>query len=94
MDILGPFPIASGQRKFLLVAVDYFTKWVEAEPLATITDKKIWDFVWKTIICRFGIPRVIVTDNGTQFSSKFFKEKCKEMARKLCGDRTRGFNCV
>ncbi|XP_020216687.1 uncharacterized protein LOC109800307 [Cajanus cajan] len=37
MDLLGPFPIAKGQCKFLLVAVDYFTKWIEAEPLATIT---------------------------------------------------------
>ena len=45
MDILGPFPTASGQRKFLLVAIDYFTKWVEAEPLAKITEAKVQDFV-------------------------------------------------
>ncbi|KAL0416730.1 UNVERIFIED_CONTAM: hypothetical protein Slati_3504900 [Sesamum latifolium] len=38
MDIVGPFPLATGQRKFLLVAIDYFTKWVEAEPLARITE--------------------------------------------------------
>ncbi|KAL0284790.1 UNVERIFIED_CONTAM: hypothetical protein Sradi_7188400, partial [Sesamum radiatum] len=38
IDIVGPFPLAAGQRKFLLVAVDYFTKWVEAEPLARITE--------------------------------------------------------
>ncbi|KAL0345684.1 UNVERIFIED_CONTAM: hypothetical protein Sradi_4399700 [Sesamum radiatum] len=38
MDIIGPFPLAAGQRKFLLVAIDYFTKWVEAEPLARITE--------------------------------------------------------
>jgi len=37
MNIVGPFPQATGQRKFLLVAVDYFTKWIEAEPLAKIT---------------------------------------------------------
>ena len=64
MDILGPFPMVSGQRKFLLVAIDYFTKWVEAEPLAKITEVKVQDFVWKSIVCRFGLPRTLITDNG------------------------------
>jgi len=41
MDILDPFPRATGQRKFLLVAVDYFTKWVEAEAVASITEKEM-----------------------------------------------------
>lgn len=41
MDLLGPFPPASGQRKFLIVAVDYFTKWIEAEPLSKVTDKQV-----------------------------------------------------
>ncbi|KAL0449449.1 UNVERIFIED_CONTAM: hypothetical protein Slati_1501300 [Sesamum latifolium] len=40
MDIVGPFPLAAGQRKFLLVAIDYFTKWVKVEPLARITEEK------------------------------------------------------
>nr|KYP34526.1 Gypsy retrotransposon integrase-like protein 1 [Cajanus cajan] len=68
MDILGPFPIAKGQCKFLLVAVDYFTKWIEAEPLATITASNVQKFFWKNIITRFGIPYAIVTDNGLQFT--------------------------
>lgn len=46
IDVVGPFPMASGQRKFLVVAVDYFSKWVEAEPLAKITGKKIMRFIW------------------------------------------------
>ncbi|KAL0430430.1 UNVERIFIED_CONTAM: hypothetical protein Sradi_0669000 [Sesamum radiatum] len=45
MDIVGPFPVASGQRKFLLVAIDYFTEWVEAEPLACITEGKRFTIV-------------------------------------------------
>ncbi|XP_022856134.1 uncharacterized protein LOC111377293 [Olea europaea var. sylvestris] len=45
MDILGPLPLSKGQRKFLLVAIDCFTKWVEAEPLATITTTKIQGFI-------------------------------------------------
>ncbi|KAL0439108.1 UNVERIFIED_CONTAM: hypothetical protein Slati_2393800 [Sesamum latifolium] len=45
MDIVGPFPLAAGQRKFLLVAIDYFTKWVEAEPLARITEGEVMKFI-------------------------------------------------
>nr|KYP50548.1 Gypsy retrotransposon integrase-like protein 1 [Cajanus cajan] len=64
MDILGPFPPAKGQHKFLLVAIDYFTKWIEACPLARITTENIRKFTWKSIVCRFGIPHSLVTDNG------------------------------
>nr|KYP74661.1 Gypsy retrotransposon integrase-like protein 1 [Cajanus cajan] len=72
IDILGPFPLAKGQCKFLVVAVDYFTKWIEAEPLATITAANIQKFVWKNIITRFGIPYAIIFDNGLQFTDKKF----------------------
>ena len=64
IDIVGPLPQGKGQVKFLLVAIDYFTKWVEAESLATITEAKIQNFVWKNIIYRFGIPLTIILDNG------------------------------
>ena len=64
LDIVGPFPMTLRQLKFLVVGIDYFTKWVEAEPLATITEKSIRTFVWRNIICRYGIPRVLVLDNG------------------------------
>ncbi|XP_075479412.1 uncharacterized protein LOC142520294 [Primulina tabacum] len=52
MDIVGSFPIAPAQKKFLLVAVDYFSKWVEAEPLARITENDVLKFLWKSIVCR------------------------------------------
>nr|XP_025665327.1 uncharacterized protein LOC112764025 [Arachis hypogaea] len=74
IDILGPFPTAPRQVKFLVVAVDYFSKWIEAQPLAKITSSQIISFVWKYIICRFGIPGHIVTDNGRQFTDSTFKE--------------------
>nr|KYP40102.1 Retrovirus-related Pol polyprotein from transposon 17.6 [Cajanus cajan] len=51
MDILGPFPIAKDQLKFLLVGIDYFTKWIEAEALAKITAANVQKFTWKKIIC-------------------------------------------
>ncbi|XP_074347267.1 uncharacterized protein LOC141686110 [Apium graveolens] len=53
MDILGPFPVASGQRKFIIVAIDYFMKWIEAKTLAKITTKHITNFFWENMICRF-----------------------------------------
>ena len=64
LDIMGPFPTAIRQLKFLVVGIDYFTKWVEVEALTTITEKNIRSFVWRCIICRFGIPRVLVSNNG------------------------------
>ena len=67
MDTLGPFSPGKGQVKFLIVAVDYFTKWIEAKPLITITAQQVQQFVWKDIICRYGVPQTIITDNGQQF---------------------------
>ncbi|XP_022893838.1 uncharacterized protein LOC111408295 [Olea europaea var. sylvestris] len=52
--------------KFVAVAVEYFTTWVEAEPLETILEPKLRTFIWRSIICRFGIPKVLITDNGSE----------------------------
>uniref|UniRef100_A0A2N9JAP2 RNase H type-1 domain-containing protein n=1 Tax=Fagus sylvatica TaxID=28930 RepID=A0A2N9JAP2_FAGSY len=65
LDIVGPLPRAPGNRQWLIMATDYFTKWVEAEPLVHITDADSKRFVWKNIITRFGIPRA----NGQAESS-------------------------
>ena len=64
------FSPRKGQVKFLIVAIDYFTKWIEAKPWATITAQQVQQFVWKDIICRYGIPNTIITDNGRQFIDK------------------------
>ena len=63
MDIVSPLPIAATQNKFLLMTIDYFNKWVEVEAYASIKDKDVTKFVWKNIVCRFGVPQAIVTDN-------------------------------
>ncbi|XP_057757888.1 uncharacterized protein LOC130976943 [Arachis stenosperma] len=73
IDILGPFPTAPRQMKYLVVAIDYFSKWIEAQPLARITSSQMISFVWKYIICRYGILRHIITDNGRQFTNHNFK---------------------
>ncbi|KAI5324012.1 hypothetical protein L3X38_033085 [Prunus dulcis] len=79
LDLIGPMPQGKGQVKYAVVAVDYFTKWVEAEPLATITAAKMEDFIWTHICCRFGIPYAIITDNGRQFDSELFRKFCTRL---------------
>lgn len=57
---------------------DYFTKWVEAEALMHIRDTDVKRFVWRNIITRFGIPRVLISDNGTQFDCGVYQELCSK----------------
>ena len=71
---MGPFLVAIRQLKFLIVRIDYFTKWVETEALATITEKNVRSFIWRHIICRYGVPRVLVSDNRKQFDNDSFKD--------------------
>ena len=82
LDIMGPFPIAIQQLKFLVVGIDYFTKWVEAKPLETITEKNIRSFVWKSIIYQFGIFRALIFDNGNQFNNDAFRDFCNQLGIK------------
>jgi hypothetical protein len=51
--------------KYVVVAVEYFSKWIEAKPLATITSVIVQKFFWQNIVCRFGVPKAINVDNGT-----------------------------
>ena len=78
LDIVGPFPKAVGNKRYLLVGTDYFTKWVEAEPLANIRDVDVKRFAWKNIVIQFGVPHVLISDNGFQFDSKMFRKYCGE----------------
>ena len=64
LDIVRPFPKAAGNKRWLLVSRDYFTKWVETEPLANIRDMDAKRFIWKNIITWFGIPCTLISDNG------------------------------
>ncbi|XP_062089636.1 uncharacterized protein LOC133796171 [Humulus lupulus] len=79
IDLIGTLPTRRGGVKYLVVGVDYFTKWVEAEPLVNITTKQITAFVNKFIVYRYGDPYKIISDNGTQFEGGLFDEYCREM---------------
>ena len=76
LDILGPFPVGTRQMKFLVVGIDYFTKWVKAEPLPNITQQNVKNFVWKNIVCKFGVSKVLVSDHGRHFDNTTFKDFC------------------
>ena len=79
IDIVGPFPTAPAQKKLLLVATDYFSKWIKVDAFTSIKDRDVTRFIWKNIVCRFGIPRSIVSDNGPQFDSQFYRDFCQEL---------------
>ena len=64
---------------YLLVGTDYFTKWVEVEPLANIKDVDAKRFVWKNIVTRFRVLRTLILDNGLQFDNKAFKRYCYDL---------------
>ncbi|XP_072060259.1 uncharacterized protein [Arachis hypogaea] len=74
VDLLGPFPVIHGQVKHLIVAIDFYTKWVEAELLASISSTNCRKFMWRQVITRFGIPKAVISENGTQFVDKKFGE--------------------
>jgi hypothetical protein len=65
------------------VAVEYFSKWIEAKPLATITSVTVHKFFWQNIVCRFSVPRAITVDNGTQFDAKTFKDFYDQIGTKI-----------
>jgi hypothetical protein len=82
LDIVGPLPTAQGNLKFTFVAVEYFTKWIEARAVSMITSKTAQKFFWQNIVCRFGVPSELTVDNGKQFDSQDFREFCSSIDTK------------
>ena len=72
IDFMGPF-VSSHGMKYILVAVDYVSKWVEAIALATNEGKSVTAFLKKNIFSRFGTPRAIISDGGSHFCNRLFK---------------------
>jgi len=75
--------LRKGGNKFIVVAIEYFTRWIEAKPLATITSESVKKFFWLNIIYRFGVPRTLTVDNGKQFDSDKFKEFYRSIGTKI-----------
>ncbi|XP_075665467.1 uncharacterized protein LOC142635147 [Castanea sativa] len=71
IDIIGKIhPTASIGHKFILVAIDYFTKWVEAASYKVLNSKKVAQFIQTNIICRYGVPHEIISDIGLHFKGE------------------------
>jgi hypothetical protein len=83
LDLFGPLSPAQGNLKYVVVEVEYFSKWIEANPLATITSATVQKFFWQNIVCRFSVPKAITIDNGTQFDAETFKTFCSQIGTKI-----------
>nr|ABA93980.1 retrotransposon protein, putative, Ty3-gypsy subclass [Oryza sativa Japonica Group] len=83
LDILWPFPRGQDGYRFLFVAIDKFTKWIEAVPTGEIKADNAIKFI-KGIFCRYGLPHRIITVNGSQFISADFQDYCIGLGVKIC----------
>ena len=82
IDILGPLPLTESGNKYLLVVMDYFTKWPEVYPLPNQTAVTVAEILVKNFFCRFGTPLEIHSDQGWNFESNVFAEICRIMGIK------------
>ena len=64
IDIVGPLPTALSNFKYVAVAVEYFSKWIEAKALRDMTAATLQKFFWQNIVCCFGVPKEVTVDNG------------------------------
>jgi transposase InsO family protein len=78
LDILGPFPRAFGEYRYLYVTVNKFTKWLKRTPMVKINKKSAVKFI-KSIVCRLGVTNRIITNNGSQFTSGAFHGYYKDL---------------
>nr|XP_027124338.1 uncharacterized protein LOC113741048 [Coffea arabica] len=79
MDVIGTIdPSASNGHRFILVAIEYFTKWVEAASYKHVTKKVVSDFLRNNIICRFGVPETLITDNAKNLNNDMVDGLCEQ----------------
>ena len=77
MDILGPLPLTTRGNRYVLVVTDYFTKWAESYAIPDQSATTVAEKLVSKFICRFGVPRQLHSDQGTNFESKVMAEVCK-----------------
>jgi hypothetical protein len=82
-DIVGKLTPVQGNYTFIVVAVEYFTKWVEAKPVTNVSSATIKKFFWQNIICHYGILHYITVDNTKYFDSTMFKDFCEQVKTKV-----------
>ena len=77
IDVMGPFPPLEG-KEYILVAVDYVSKWVEAIPTRKNDHQVVNKFIVNNIFSRFGCPRAIISDGGSHFTNSHFRSLLKK----------------
>ncbi|KAL1138344.1 hypothetical protein AAG570_008408 [Ranatra chinensis] len=82
-DIMGPFPPSSNQNRYLVVVADYLTKYCLLLPVRKVTGKTIVKFLKEQVFLVYGVPRVIICDNGPQYTSGEFRSFLKPYGVKL-----------
>ncbi|GBC32046.2 DDE-type integrase/transposase/recombinase [Rhizophagus irregularis DAOM 181602=DAOM 197198] len=78
IDVVGPLPVTKRNNRYIVTAMDYFTKWPEAKALETADAKEIARFIYEDIICRHGCPKKILSDRGSHFNNKLVKSLMEE----------------
>ncbi|MCO5578726.1 hypothetical protein L7F22_032571 [Adiantum nelumboides] len=79
IDAIGPLPRTANGKLYILVAIDYMTRWVEAQSVAHVNEKTVSRFVYTNIVCRFGTPLEIIFDNDPRFRKGLLTEVCEEL---------------
>ena len=82
VDILGPFPATYRGNRYVLVAMDYFTKWPEAYAVADQSAVTTAEHLVNEMFCRFGVPEELHSDQGQNFEAQVFQEVCKRLGIK------------
>jgi hypothetical protein len=83
LNNLGPFLKAIKGYQYMYIAIDKFTKWLEATPVVKINEQSTVKFIM-SIVCRFGVQNRIITDYGSQFTSRVFQEYWKDLDIEIC----------
>ena len=76
IDILGELPITVAGNRYILVISDYYTKWTESFPMQNMEARTVARILVEQVVCRFGVPAALHSDQGSQFESNLFKEMC------------------
>lgn len=84
LDLIGEIqPTSSKSQKYILVGINYFTKWIKAIPLVKVDQEAIIKFIERNIIYKFGVPKTILTDQGSMVTGRKMQEFASEMGIKL-----------
>ena len=78
IDVIGPLEMSEEGNRYIITAIDCFTRWPEARPVKAANAETIIRFVWEEIICRYGTIETIQTDQETEFVNQKFQQFCKD----------------